>query len=134
MSIQAATSSIHRLALALVVAALLPGSAAAAKPGHYPRGHHRPVCPAVPAREARCHAQIVTDAGGTPLTSTAPVSGAYAPGDLTSAYNLPGGGAAQTVAIVDAYNHPYAENDLAVYRQQYGLPACTTANGCFRKV
>jgi Putative Ig domain/Fibronectin type III domain len=25
-------------------------------------------------------------------------------------------------------------NDLAVYRTQYGLPACTTANGCFKKV
>src|SRR5207249_7099731 len=27
-----------------------------------------------------------------------------------------------------------AESDLAVYRSQYGLPPCTTANGCFRKV
>lgn len=24
--------------------------------------------------------------------------------------------------------------DLGVYRSTYGLPACTTANGCFRKV
>jgi subtilase family serine protease len=38
------------------------------------------------------------------------------------------------VAIVDAYNDPSAESDLAVYRSQYGLPACSTANGCFRKV
>jgi len=35
---------------------------------------------------------------------------------------------------VDAYDHPNAENDLAVYRAQFGLPPCTTANGCFRKV
>ena len=43
-------------------------------------------------------------------------------------------GAGQTVAIVDAYDDPNAEADLAIYRSQYGLPACTTANGCFRKV
>jgi subtilase family serine protease len=34
---------------------------------------------------------------------------------------------------VDAYDDPTAEADLAVYRSQFGLPACTTANGCFRK-
>ncbi|WP_377266958.1 carboxypeptidase regulatory-like domain-containing protein [Peterkaempfera sp. SMS 1(5)a] len=51
------------------------------------------------------------------------------------AYNLPGGGGAgRTVAIVDAFDDPTAEADLAVYRTQYGLPECTTANGCFRKV
>jgi subtilase family serine protease len=43
-------------------------------------------------------------------------------------------GVGQTVAIVDAYNDPNAEADLAVYRSTYGLPACTTANGCFKKV
>ncbi|SEM63255.1 S53 family peptidase, partial [Streptacidiphilus jiangxiensis] len=44
------------------------------------------------------------------------------------------GGAGQTVAIVDAQDDPNAEADLATYRSQYGLPACTTANGCFKKV
>jgi hypothetical protein len=39
-----------------------------------------------------------------------------------------------TVAIVDAYNLPSAEADLATYRAQYGLPPCTTANDCFHKV
>ncbi|WP_344319828.1 S53 family peptidase, partial [Actinocatenispora thailandica] len=33
-----------------------------------------------------------------------------------------------------AYDDPNAEADLAVYRQQYGLPACTSASGCFSKV
>jgi subtilase family serine protease len=37
------------------------------------------------------------------------------------------------VAVVDAYGYTNAEADLAVYRAQYGLPACTTANGCFGK-
>jgi hypothetical protein len=59
----------------------------------------------------------------------------YGPATLRSAYNLTAtGSATQTVAIVDAFDDPNAESDLAVYRNQYGLPGCTTANGCFRKV
>ncbi len=60
----------------------------------------------------------------------------YGPADLQAAYNLPASttGSGPTVAIVDAYDDPKAESDLAVYRSQYGLPPCTTANGCFRKV
>ncbi|MEW1912978.1 putative Ig domain-containing protein [Kitasatospora sp. NPDC085895] len=59
----------------------------------------------------------------------------YGPSDLASAYNLPASaGSGATVAIVDAYDDPKAESDLAAYRSQYGLPACTTANGCFKKV
>ena len=79
---------------------------------------------------ARCHA-IRVDAGrigGSP-------SG-YNPADLQSAYKLPSStaGSSQTVAIVDAYDDPNAESDLGVYRSQFGLSACTSANGCFRKV
>ncbi|MCX4530836.1 carboxypeptidase regulatory-like domain-containing protein [Streptomyces sp. NBC_00841] len=60
----------------------------------------------------------------------------FGPAALQSAYNLPSssGGAGQTVAIVDAFDNPNAEAELAVYRQQYGIPPCTTANGCFKKV
>ena len=57
------------------------------------------------------------------------------PAQIQSAYKLTGltsGG--RTVAIVDAYDDPTAESDLATYRSQYGLPACTTANGCFKQV
>src|SRR5207248_9545163 len=43
-------------------------------------------------------------------------------------------GTGKTVAIVDAFDDPNAESDLAVYRSQYGLSACTTGNGCFKKV
>lgn len=97
---------------------------------------HAPLCDAAPAGTARCHAKVVTDAAGVPQTTSVP-SG-YGPADLRAAYGLtslsPTGGSGQTVAIVDAYDDPGAEADLAVYRAQYGLPACTTANGCFRKV
>jgi len=61
----------------------------------------------------------------------------YYPCDLQNAYKLTASSAAnggtQTVAIVDAYDDPNAESDLAVYRSTFGLPACTTANGCFIK-
>jgi hypothetical protein len=38
------------------------------------------------------------------------------------------------VAIVDAYDDPNVESDLATYRSRYGIPPCTTGDGCFRKV
>jgi subtilase family serine protease len=59
----------------------------------------------------------------------------FGAGDLQAAYNLPiARGAGQTIAIVDAQDDPTAEANLAAYRTQYGLPPCTTANGCFKKV
>jgi len=39
-----------------------------------------------------------------------------------------------TIAIVDAFDSPNAELDLNTFSTLYGLPACTTANGCFTKV
>ena len=107
---------------------------------------------------ARCFALIRTDVGGAPparrgrtLRSgipgkhvrSAPIApnanggpaGGYGPADLQSAYNLPAtGGAGQTVAIVDAQDDPNAEADLATYRSYFGLPPCSSANGCFQKV
>ncbi len=59
----------------------------------------------------------------------------YGPDDLRGAYALPSsGGSGATVAIVDAYDNPNAEQDLATYRSTYGLSECSTANGCFSKV
>jgi subtilase family serine protease len=57
------------------------------------------------------------------------------PTQIQSAYKLAGLNAlGRTVAIVDAFNDPKAASDLATFRQAYGLPACTTANGCFKQV
>ncbi|MGA8246994.1 MAG: S8 family serine peptidase, partial [Nocardioides sp.] len=53
---------------------------------------------------------------------------------LRSAYDLSSGGADTTVAVVVAYDYPSAEADLNHYRKQFGLPACTSASGCFTKV
>ena len=61
--------------------------------------------------------------------------GGFSPADLQSAYKLPKeGGEGMTVAITIAWDDPKAEADLAVYREQYGLPKCTKENGCFSKV
>lgn len=83
----------------------------------------------------RCFAQVRTDIVQPFLKGHTTPSG-YGPADIQSAYKLPSStnGSGQTVAIVDAYDYPSAEADLGVYRSQYGLPACTTANGCFKKV
>lgn len=94
------------------------------------------VCPAARPRHAACTAlrlvPVAATAAGVQADAT-PLG--FGPADLQSAYGLSAGlGAGQTVAIVDAYDAPNAESDLAVYRAQFGLPACTTANGCFRKV
>lgn len=107
-------------------------------------------------RHARCFSLIRTDvAGGNPAgyhgryakrgAHVRPNAGivfgspsGYGPPDLQSAYKLAtlsaSNGKGQTVAIVDAMDDPNAESDLGVYRAQYGLPPCTTANGCFKKV
>ena len=104
------------------------------------------VCAAPAPGNASCHAILaekVTATGKAAPAASSP-SG-YNPADLRAAYNLPaaattttsaglGVGVGQTVAIVDAYDDPNAEADLNVYRAQFGIPACTTANGCFRKV
>lgn len=97
--------------------------------------HGAPVCPG-PASpgDARCHALVLTD-GATPHASTSPTG--LDPATIKSVYGFTTSttaGAGQTIGIVDAYDDPTAESDLGIFSSQYGLPACTTANGCFRKV
>ena len=93
------------------------------------------VCPGPPAGHARCHALVVTDSRGNPAATLAPAG--LSPATIKSVYAFPTSGTAgagETVAIVDAYNDPTAESDLGVFSSQFGLPACTTSNGCFAKV
>ncbi len=94
------------------------------------------VCPGGGPGALNCGALKRSDIA--PLPVVFPDEGAIPgihPDDLIEAYNLPEtGGSGQTVGIIDAYDNPNAETDLAVYRQEFGLPPCTTANGCFREV
>jgi subtilase family serine protease len=107
--------------------------AASSSIGQAQRLAHAKVCPSAAPGTVRCHSLVRVDPSGSPLATAGP-SG-YGPADLRSAYGVTGtGSSAQLIAIVDAYDDPNAESDLAVYRSTFGLPACTTANGCFRKV
>jgi subtilase family serine protease len=112
------------LLIAVVAVGLTPSTAGA-------QASFGPVCSATSGGTARCEALLSSVEGmvdGVPR--------GYGPADLQSAYNLrvSRAGSGQTVAIVDAFDNPNVESDLAVYRSQFGLPPCTTANGCFRQV
>jgi subtilase family serine protease len=83
-----------------------------------------------------CH--ILPGAGPQGLAADTPVQklpGLH-PNDLRAAYNLPStsAGTGQTIGIVVAFDNPSVEADLGVYRSKFGLPPCTTANGCFKKL
>ncbi|MET7681007.1 putative Ig domain-containing protein [Streptomyces sp. NPDC005423] len=97
------------------------------------------LCATAAPGHASCFAQRRTDikqrlAAAVHADAAAAVSG-LSPANLHSAYALPStGGSGLTVAVVDAYNDPNAESDLATYRSNYGLSACTKANGCFKQV
>lgn len=67
----------------------------------------------------------------TPMTTTTPAG--YSPAELATAYHLPAvSSSTRTIAIVGVGAYPSLAADLAAYRSQYGLPACTTANGCLK--
>ncbi len=69
------------------------------------------------------------------VSPSANAPGGLGPNDLQNAYGLPtAAGSGQTVGIVDSNDDPKAESNLTTYRSTFGLPSCTTANGCFRKV
>jgi subtilase family serine protease len=68
---------------------------------------------------------------------TASNVGGLTPAQVITAYNfssIPAQGEGQVIAIVDAYDDPNAEADLATFNTSFNLPACTTANGCFQKL
>ncbi len=124
------------LLLAAVVAGT--GRAEAAAPGPAPADNSPAACnepqhDTPTHRLARCYAVVHQADALTPDASQPPAT-ALGPADIVAAYDLPASGAGQTVAIVDAFGYENAESDLAEFRSHYGLPACTTANGCFRKV
>ncbi len=150
----------QRTAVSMLVAgacATFGVSAASALPG-LGAGHHRPVsgplislgC-ANPANHGRtgavlgavaprhggklsCFAKAVGRSGRRgPQVMSGPTG--LSPSQIQSAYKLTGLNAGgRTVALVDAYNDPRAASDLATFRKAYGLPPCTTANGCFSQV
>ena len=112
------------------------GSAKPAVTRDHGRGHwYERACDVPRPGVASCEAQVVAAADGTPLATGTPPAAAFGPAQFHSAYNLPTTApSAQTIGIVDAFDDPSIESDLANYSSYYGLPPCTTANGCFKKV
>ncbi len=109
----------------LALSNTLPAAAAG------PASAGQPVCPGPVANGfTRCHAWILR-----PNATSAPTG--LSPSQIIGAYGFSSSstaGAGQTIGIVDAYDDPKAESDLGVFSQTFGLPACTTSNGCFSKV
>jgi subtilase family serine protease len=114
-------------AVAVVATAVSAGAVASTTPSL------QPLCTVGPVR---CQVALRTD---VPVVSDPEGLEDYLGAtELRAAYKLASAAASrggnQTVALVDAYDAPNIEHDLNVYRAQYGIPPCTTANGCFRKV
>ncbi len=88
---------------------------------HAACGHHGP-------RGVHCNLDVVDDlAPGT-------VPAGLSPTDLEAAYRIPVPAFTPTVAVVDAFDLPDAESELAYYRNYFALPPCTYANGCLLRV
>jgi subtilase family serine protease len=128
-------AGIAAAATSLLAVTSLGGAAQAATAAS--ASHTLRSCATAKAGFVSCYAIVRTDRAMSRADAARPgvTPQGYGPTSIQSAYKLTGlSGAGRTVAIVDAYNDPTAEADLAVYRTQFGLPACTTANGCFRKI
>jgi subtilase family serine protease len=101
-------------------------------------GAVRALCAPAGLGEARCFALLRTDVrfDRPPRPDALKLFyGPLEPAQIHEAYNLPfNKGVGQTVGIVDAFDDPTAESDMATYRSTFGLPACTTSNGCFQKL
>ena len=124
------------LAGTALTAGVQTADAAAPHLTHLTGLHAKRVCAATPAAgHATCFAKVLVNKKGAIPMASAPLASALNPTQLKAAYGITGtSGAGRTVAIVDAYGYPNLERDLSVYRSYYGMPSCTTANGCLRIV
>ena len=135
------------LLMVLLALAVSASPALASAPGGYAR--ITPACGPPGPGEASCFAlasvPVAASEAGRPGVRRVPAApaaltfgphGGLTPALLESAYGYDGntGGSGQTVAIVDAFDDPNIESDLAAFSKQYELPPCTSAEGCFRKV
>lgn len=118
--------------------------------------YHVSICPPTSSSdEVSCNAHAVTDSTGNLLKvahverkdstfrvqdiCTPTTHSGFGPADLQSAYGItvPSGvlaGTGPLVAVVIAGDYVKFEKDLAIYRSNYCLPACTVASGCLTKV
>src|SRR5215471_4268742 len=91
-----------------------------------------------------CAPNLVSAQGNEPVRPLLDVLGSgknsvvgLTPAQIKRAYRfdqIENQGERQTIAIVDAFDHPKIEQDLGNFDSQFNLPDCTTDNGCFQKV
>ena len=92
------------------------------------------VCTSSLTKWANCGAQVVANANGAPLAGSTPPDRARPRGASQRVQPADDGPDRKHDRDRRRLDHPSIEADLAAYNAQYGLPSCTTANGCFRKV
>lgn len=136
----AATAGSHQRASHVTASHAVRPAAPAAASAHYAVAQN--LCDQhVRPGHATCFAMRRVDVPRTTLGArpyTAPSyatgpAGGFTPGDLATAYGVnASGGKGQTVAIVDAFDDPYAKAELNTFDAHYGLPAETSSS--FKKV
>jgi len=120
----------------------LPASAYSVSPACPPPARDRATCLALRLVPRTAEARAYTHPLGLALAvertaAPSPKAGQLGlrPQDLHTAYELPTRApSTQTIALVDSYNDLTAEADLTAYDKEFGLPECTEAVGCFKKV
>jgi len=125
-------------ATATTATASVPASPAKPAPSTAPR--LRPACPSARPGYARCFTLFGPQtsvnraiAAGRAGMASRPMG--LTPKEIEAAYRLPiNRNSHQTVAVSIAFDTPKLAQYLAHYRSFFGLPPCTVANGCFRKV
>ena len=122
------------LAVSALTAGVQSADAASTHLTHLTGLHAKRVCTATPAAgHASCLSKVMVNKKGAIPYAATPLSTALSPTQLKAAYGLSGASSAgRTVAIVDAYGYPNLERDLSTYRSFYGMPSCTTGNGCLK--
>jgi len=80
-------------------------------------------------RAGRAHTNYVFRVDSSWRINTSTPQG-ETPASLRAIYNLPSSGGGGTIAIIGASLDKTVESDLNVFSTQFGLPACTIANGC----
>ena len=105
----------------------------------------QPLCPPAKAGHAQCfamrlHRTSPSTPGARPFAlaagaATIGPAGGLTPSDLATAYGFNSAAVVtQTVGIIDWGDDPTIAADLQTFDTNYGLAACTTANGCFKKL
>jgi hypothetical protein len=135
--------------VALVGARATSGEAAAASPAASSATRYAvavPICPPAKPGHVTCFAMKLRRATSTTPgaeayrmaagASTIGPAGGLTPADLASAYDFSSTatGTGQKVAIIDWGDDPTIASNLNTFDTEYGLAACTAANGCFNKL